>query len=343
MQEKNYYPFGLEHKGYNDLIRGSDHQYDYLGKERQEDLEINWVSFRYRNGDPSTGRFFGIDPVSEEYFTISNYQFAHNNPVWKVELEGLEGASINVPDKINSEPVAKQGLEFKFTLGWGKTVGLDAEVLGVPISGMKDWGTSNTEISSLTGAEFSQTSGFNIESPIISYSKETKLIYSDPNKLTGSLKNTDNIKIEKGTKLEGKKETETKYGFMFGTGVETITENGQIVFNEDEEITVSTQRGGSTPGAFPGPFDLSFEKDKNSNSKKENNGEFTLLGATINTWVRIGFEVNYHTGESSNKNKRTTYVPVCFTEGTKIMLANGQTKKIENIKPKDLIKTYRGQ
>ena len=46
----------------------------------------------------------GIDPVSEDYYTITNYQFAHNNPVWKIEIEGLEGTpSNNSVDVINSE------------------------------------------------------------------------------------------------------------------------------------------------------------------------------------------------------------------------------------------------
>lgn len=48
----------------------------------------------------------GIDPISEEYYTITNYQFAHNNPVWKIELEGLEGDPSNGEiDIVNHEPV----------------------------------------------------------------------------------------------------------------------------------------------------------------------------------------------------------------------------------------------
>ena len=37
--------------------------------------------------------------------SISTYQFAHNNPVWKIELEGLEGVPTNGFDQINHEPV----------------------------------------------------------------------------------------------------------------------------------------------------------------------------------------------------------------------------------------------
>lgn len=44
-----------------------------------------------RNYDPALGRWMNIDPIAEKFYDISTYQFAHNNPVWKVELEGLEG------------------------------------------------------------------------------------------------------------------------------------------------------------------------------------------------------------------------------------------------------------
>jgi RHS repeat-associated protein len=72
-----------------------------------DELGLNWLTFRHRNYMPEIGRFFGIDPVSEEYMSISTYQFAHNNPVWKIELEGLEGVSTTEPDMINREPVKR--------------------------------------------------------------------------------------------------------------------------------------------------------------------------------------------------------------------------------------------
>lgn len=54
---------------------------------------------------PEIGRFFGVDPVSSEYMSISTFQFAHNNPIWKIEIEGLEGKSVNKSDAISHDPV----------------------------------------------------------------------------------------------------------------------------------------------------------------------------------------------------------------------------------------------
>ncbi len=95
LEENNYYPFGLKHKGYNDVISGRDHKWEYLGQEFQDELGLNWTSYKWRNADPALGRFFGSDPIAEDYYYQTNYQFASNNPIWKVELEGLEGVTTN--------------------------------------------------------------------------------------------------------------------------------------------------------------------------------------------------------------------------------------------------------
>ncbi len=130
LEENHYYPFGLKHQNYNTgrkqygkkedeittlqfpgLVLPTEekpmvYKYKYNGQEWQDELGLNWYTYRYRNYDPSFGRFMGIDPVSEEYFSISTFQFAHNNPVWKIEIEGLEGEPSNgKPDIKNHEPV----------------------------------------------------------------------------------------------------------------------------------------------------------------------------------------------------------------------------------------------
>jgi RHS repeat-associated protein len=109
IEENNYYPFGLKHEGYNppNLMLGNHEaqKYKFLGQERQDELGLNWDTFRYRNYDYAIGRFMGVDPITEKFYSISTYQFAHNNPVWKIELEGLEGQVTTNQDIVNREPV----------------------------------------------------------------------------------------------------------------------------------------------------------------------------------------------------------------------------------------------
>jgi RHS repeat-associated protein len=55
----SYYPFGLKHKGYNNVVNGAGNNYKtFQGQEINEELGLNWLSFKYRNYDPAIGRFF---------------------------------------------------------------------------------------------------------------------------------------------------------------------------------------------------------------------------------------------------------------------------------------------
>ncbi|WP_299260850.1 DUF6443 domain-containing protein [uncultured Aquimarina sp.] len=81
LQEKNYYPFGLQHKGYNDLIV-SEHKYGFGGKEEQNELGLTTYDFGERNYNPELGRWFNIDPLAEFMRSQSPYNFGFNNPIY---------------------------------------------------------------------------------------------------------------------------------------------------------------------------------------------------------------------------------------------------------------------
>ncbi|KAA1239613.1 hypothetical protein F0000_27315, partial [Aquimarina sp. RZ0] len=40
-EEKNYYPFGLQHKGYNNTITGREHNYGFNGIEHEQSLGLD--------------------------------------------------------------------------------------------------------------------------------------------------------------------------------------------------------------------------------------------------------------------------------------------------------------
>jgi RHS repeat-associated protein len=67
------------------------YKYKFQGQERQDELGLNWDSYKYRNYDYAIGRFFNIDPLSEDYAYQSTYAFAENKVISHRELEGLEG------------------------------------------------------------------------------------------------------------------------------------------------------------------------------------------------------------------------------------------------------------
>jgi RHS repeat-associated protein len=66
------------------------YKYKFQGQERQDELHLNWDSFKWRNYDFATGRFMSIDPLAEKYPHNSTYAFSENRVIDAVELEGLE-------------------------------------------------------------------------------------------------------------------------------------------------------------------------------------------------------------------------------------------------------------
>ncbi len=91
VQENNYYPFGLEHKGYNNVVNGVENNYmTFQGQERTEDLGLNVLEYKYRMHDPAIGRFWQIDPLAENFPHNGTYNFSENRVIDAIELEGLE-------------------------------------------------------------------------------------------------------------------------------------------------------------------------------------------------------------------------------------------------------------
>jgi RHS repeat-associated protein len=93
VEESNYYPFGLKHKGYNNVTNGGNSTAQKKGFQDQmldDELGLNWNTFKYRNYDPSLARFHNIDPLAEDYYYNSPYAFSENKVIQYNELEGLE-------------------------------------------------------------------------------------------------------------------------------------------------------------------------------------------------------------------------------------------------------------
>jgi RHS repeat-associated protein len=91
IEETNYYPFGLAHKGYNqknDALM-KDYKYQYNGKEKQEELGLNFYDYGARNYDAAIGRWMNVDPLAEKRQNITPYQYASNNPIIRGDVDGM--------------------------------------------------------------------------------------------------------------------------------------------------------------------------------------------------------------------------------------------------------------
>ena len=101
----------MVHKGYNSTVNpigSSFHKYDFQNQERQDELGLNWLQFKYRMHDPAIGRFVSIDALAEDYTHNSTYAFAENKVIKYNELEGLE-ITLNKFDRLSYDNQNVQG------------------------------------------------------------------------------------------------------------------------------------------------------------------------------------------------------------------------------------------
>ncbi len=89
IEENNYYPFGLKHKGYNNVINGQEDKYHtYNGKEWNESLTLNIYEMDWRQYAPAIGRFMSIDPIT--HWEKSPYSAFENNPIYFSDPSGAD-------------------------------------------------------------------------------------------------------------------------------------------------------------------------------------------------------------------------------------------------------------
>ncbi|WP_435624306.1 DUF6443 domain-containing protein [Flagellimonas sp.] len=95
VEENNYYPFGLKHKGYNEAVsplgNSVANKWKYNGMELDESLGLETYDFGARNYDPALGRWMNIDPLAEQMRRHSPYNYAYNNPVAFIDPDGMLG------------------------------------------------------------------------------------------------------------------------------------------------------------------------------------------------------------------------------------------------------------
>ena len=72
------------------ILKFSGNKYKFQEQERQEELGLNWDSFKWRNYDYAIGRFMSTDPLAEKFPSWSPYTYCLNNPLNLIDLDGRE-------------------------------------------------------------------------------------------------------------------------------------------------------------------------------------------------------------------------------------------------------------
>ncbi len=98
-EENHYYAYGLRIAGIsskkiaNPYEGGIDNKNLYNDKELFDDGDLDWYDYGFRNYDAQIGRFPQLDPLTDNYPYLTPFQYASNDPVGNVDVDGLEGAS----------------------------------------------------------------------------------------------------------------------------------------------------------------------------------------------------------------------------------------------------------
>jgi RHS repeat-associated protein len=136
LQEQHYYAFGLGFEGpwvQNDAA-SRDNRYLYNGKELNDDFGLGWNDYGARWYDAGIGRWNSVDPLAEKMRRWSPFNYAFDNPLRFIEIDGLKplpvnnlfnGLSLRVASwfgkrNLNIQPPASgdhAGLDFNFGAG----------------------------------------------------------------------------------------------------------------------------------------------------------------------------------------------------------------------------------
>ncbi len=96
VEESNYYPFGLKHKGYNTGTSplGNDvaQKWKFGGKEYDDSFNYDMYEFELRHYDAALGRFVTTDPYEQFY---SPYLAMGNNPIVAFDPDGGNCFDVN--------------------------------------------------------------------------------------------------------------------------------------------------------------------------------------------------------------------------------------------------------
>lgn len=122
------------------ILKFSGNKYKFQEQERQEELGLNWDSFKWRNYDYAIGRFMSIDPLAEKFPNWNPYNYCMKNPIMLTDPTGMspEGDPVNPPKDAKegqTHSEHRDSTTFNYAYECGSWTETEAIIVTVPITG----------------------------------------------------------------------------------------------------------------------------------------------------------------------------------------------------------------
>lgn len=94
------------------VFTAGEYKFGFNGKENENEVEGsgNLQDYGMRTYDTRLSRFISPDPLRKKYPELSTYQFASNNPIQNIDLDGLEGCDNKFEYAYSSQFIGGSGM-----------------------------------------------------------------------------------------------------------------------------------------------------------------------------------------------------------------------------------------
>jgi RHS repeat-associated protein len=246
IQQKGYYPFGMEISQFS--AGTGTNKYLYNGKEIQDDFNLYWYDYGARFYDPQLGRWHSVDPLAEKYAPISPYAYVANNPIIFIDPNGLEivgnTAAVNKLENLAISKIANeqklqnrmQALADKRATQGKSTNGLERRIARSEFREGQYQSTIN-EI----GAMRSSSTVYNVNTNYLSVYSDGSTEYAGTN---ADGNHVININVSQSYLNAGGLAHELVHGYQFETGQIDFQSNGSpgLLYDITDEVSAFTRQ-----------------------------------------------------------------------------------------------------